>query len=110
MAKGVRIIPAQGSIEFLNTQSATTITLSSDTAGNLYFLDGSGNQFFSGDTTSGEVGINGQRFIEGGGTILPVFSSTGAVNNPEEGMVIYNSSDTNIYRYDGSQWLHVFRI
>jgi len=89
MAKGVRIKPAQGTIEFLNTSSATTITLSSDTAGNLYFLDGSNQQFFKGNTDSGEVIINGQKFIYGSGTVIPKFNGTGSIPNAEQGMLIY---------------------
>tara|TARA_R110000772_G_scaffold3031_1_gene11092 strand:+ start:197 stop:1537 length:1341 start_codon:yes stop_codon:yes gene_type:complete len=105
MAKSVKLTPASGKIEFNGTAGVLGFTISADTSGNMVITDGSGIKFFHANTSGGEVIINGAKFIVNGGTVIPVFSVTGNVSNPEQGMLIYNSSDDNIYRYTGTQWL-----
>ena len=72
MAKGVRITPASGKIEFSGTSGNLGFTISADTAGNMIITDSTGVQFFTGATSGGKVTINGTTFVVNGGTVIPV--------------------------------------
>ena len=41
------------------------------------------------------------------GLLLPTVSSTNAISNPDEGLIVYQTTDNRIYYFNGSAWTEV---